>query len=215
MPTTWQRPRLRSSAGSASAAWATRWPSASPRAAPTSRSGTARAPRPSRWRRTARRSRTSWPSSPPATSSSCMVSTWDDVKEVVGGPRGLLSGARAPKHGGRVLVDLARRLGRAARAAGGARRRRCWRRRCRQRQGHQGRAAVVRVLGPAAPRSTRRCRTLEADRARARATSARASSRASSRSATTSSSASSSSRWPRSRCSRRRPACRATRSSSS
>src|SRR5664279_2715998 len=27
----------------------------------------------------------------------CMVSTWDDVKEVIAGPKGLLSGGNAPK----------------------------------------------------------------------------------------------------------------------
>jgi len=27
----------------------------------------------------------------------CMVSTWDDVKEVIAGPQGLLSGGKAPK----------------------------------------------------------------------------------------------------------------------
>ncbi len=27
----------------------------------------------------------------------CMVSTWDDVKEVIAGPKGLLSGGKAPK----------------------------------------------------------------------------------------------------------------------
>ena len=53
----------------------------------------------------------------------CMVSTWDDVKEVIAGPNGLLSGSREAADGDRVLVDLARRLGRAARAACGARHR--------------------------------------------------------------------------------------------
>jgi 3-hydroxyisobutyrate dehydrogenase len=57
------------------------------KAAPTSPSGTARAPRPNRWQRW-REDRRS-----PADLAACdivfvMVSTWDDVKEVVSGPGG-------------------------------------------------------------------------------------------------------------------------------
>ena len=57
----------RRSAGSAWAAWAFPWRSACSRRATTSRSGTGRARRPSRWRSPAARSSTSSPSSPAAT----------------------------------------------------------------------------------------------------------------------------------------------------
>ena len=60
-----------------------------------------------------------------------MVSTWDDVKEVVAGPGGLLSRPqRRAEAGRRMLVDLARRLGRAARDCSPRAASSCWRRRC-------------------------------------------------------------------------------------
>ena len=79
----------------------------------------------------------------------CMVSTWDDVQEVIDGPHGLLSGGGpAAEAGRRMLVDLARGFGAVARAARGARRgaaRGAGERQC---QGDQGRPSLVRVLGP-------------------------------------------------------------------
>ena len=87
-----------------------------------------------------------------------MVSTWDDVKQVVQRPGGLLSGSRAPEHGGRVLVDLARGLGRAARAAGGARRADAGGAGLGQRQGRSRPGGCPSSAPGRAPRSTRRCR---------------------------------------------------------
>ena len=57
----------------------------------------------------------------------CMVSTWKDVKEVV---TKLLKRASAAAHGGRVLVDFARRLGRAARTSATETASSSWPRRC-------------------------------------------------------------------------------------
>ena len=60
-----------------------------------------------------------------------MVSTYDDVNEVIAGPAGLLSGGKKPKIGRRVLVDFARRIGGAAFAARRSAASRCSRRRSR------------------------------------------------------------------------------------
>ena len=88
----------------------------------------------------------------------CMVSTWDDVKEVIAGPKGLLSGAFEAADGDRVLVDLARRLRRAARAACGARHRLSRRAGERQREGDQGGQAHVRRVRSEARPTMRRGR---------------------------------------------------------
>ena len=77
---TMQTPRLTSSAGSASAAWAMRWPSAWPRPAPTSRCGTARAPRPSRWRAHGAKIARELDELAACDIVFVMVSTWDDVQ---------------------------------------------------------------------------------------------------------------------------------------
>ena len=152
--------RSRSSAGSASAAWATRWPSASPRAAPTSPSGTARAPRPSRWRRYGAKIADQLVELAACDIVFVMVSTWDDVKEVVAGPAACCQRRSARRSmvvecssislegSAELRAMLAARGIADARGAGVG-----------QRQGDQGRAAVVRVLGAEAPRSTRRCRS--------------------------------------------------------
>ena len=122
--------------------------------------------------------------------------------------------AGAAEAGRRVLVDLARRLGRAARAAARRAASRCWRRRSRATPRSSRPAGCRSSARGRARRSTRRCRYLrmiapaasyvgEGELARivkichnvflGVVTS----------------------RSPRSRCSRRRPACRATRSSTS
>ncbi len=126
-----------------------RWPSGWLGAVPTLPSGTARGRRPSHWPLAARRSRPRSPTWPLCEIVFCMVSTWDDVKEVVAGPRWPAVGpaARAtPGH--RMLLDLPRRFGGAARVAAATRHRHArgsgfW-----QRQGHQGRAPVVRLFRP-------------------------------------------------------------------
>ena len=201
-------------AGSGSGGWATRWRSGWRRPARTSPSGTARARRPSRWRSTARKSRGTLPDLAACDIVFVMVSTWDDVKEVVAGPAGLLSGGEGAEARRRMLVDLGRRLGGVARDASGARRRIAGRAGQRQREGDQGRPPVVRVLG-SADRVRRGCAVPEDDRARRELRRRRRARAHRARSATTSSWASSRSRSPRSRCSRRRPACRGTRSSTS
>src|SRR6476661_10259802 len=122
-----------------------------------------------------------------------MVSTWDDVREVIAGPGGLLS-ADAPRT--RLIVECSS-------------------------ISLEGSAELRSLLAArgidllAAPVSGN-AKVIEAGRLSfvcsrpRRAMSAKASSRASSRSVTTFFSASSSRRWPRSRYWRKKPACRAT-----
>ena len=105
------RAAARASAGSASAAWATRWPSASPRPAPTSPSGTARA------RRRAAGDHGAKIAERVAELAACdivfcMVSTWDDVKEVIAGPTACCparQGAEASSSNARRSRSKARR----------------------------------------------------------------------------------------------------------
>ncbi len=94
----------------------------------------------------------------------CMVSTWDDVKRGDRGAKRIAIRRARAEAGHRMLVDLARGLGRAAYAARRARRRAPRGAGVGQRQGDQGRQAVVRLLG-AAPRVRRGASLPEDDRA--------------------------------------------------
>ena len=77
-----------------------------------------------------------------------MVSTTDDLKEVLFGDGGLVTGGTQAEAGDRQQLDLAGRLGRDPRAARGAGHRLPVRAGLGQRQGRQGRQAADRRLRP-------------------------------------------------------------------
>ena len=147
----------RKSAGSAWAAWAFPWPSGCSRPATRSRSGTAPAPRPSRWPRRAARSSTSSRELADVDVLFSIVSTGKDLQEVYFGKDGVLAGnGQGAAHHRRLLDHLrstnpprsasaCSELGADFVASPGQR----------QRQGDQGGQAVRRGLRARSTRSAR------------------------------------------------------------